>query len=277
MKKVFHGVINDIEYDNVAEYNKALADALKGGGPISVKMTYEDVPDEERKIEQEMEDYDKFVCTHNMLPDFDLDLLTGDNCHDGNLIEAAEHDAFSETHMNQIIKGAEFLRKVGDIDKYVDDVSDILAGTISDIEDNERAKAKIHTALAESAKIQKDLETRLKAESDRQDRLNAQLNICKNAAIILARQQEFYDAIQKRLKGELPVDKVVTREYDSKYGKIPVTSRIAKPDRALAPVEAPEGKPVVKGRELHRETQLTEEQMEKVRKIWHAILGAVTE
>lgn len=276
MKKVFHGVINGIEYDNVAEYNKALADALSGGGPISVKMTYEDVPDEERKIEQEMEDYDKFVCDHNMLPDFDLDLLTGDNCHDSNLIEAAEHDAFSETHMNEILKSAELLHK-GFRDKYVDDVADILACTISDIEDNERAKAKIHTALAESAKIQKDLEARLKTESDRQDRLDAQLNICKNASIILARQQEFYDAIQKRLKGELPAGKAVTREYDSKYGKIPVTSRITKPDRALAPVEAPEGKPVVNGRELGRGIQLTEEQMDVVRKLWHAIIGVATE
>lgn len=213
MKMVFKGVVNDAEYTNVHEYNKALREAIKSGQPVvassSTNSVCEHTPasacDCQKTVTAEQR-YQTLLETRGILPEVDLFEFDGDDARDNPYADRLQQ-LFSRDNAEEIIRIMKNESKevvdiyLKDLAKEIEDVE----GSVKEIKD---IAAEAKDRLANTLDTIEQLENQLDAARKAEDSLRRQDKVCDRALNVLSFMNKYYNHVAWRLthKEEKPDD-----------------------------------------------------------------------
>lgn len=142
-KIVFKGVVNGKEFDNVADYNKAITDAVSTGAELNCST--------ETHYEEDDSDTCGDECTcckkePDMYPSYDPDLMENTVLKDSKNLSINELGNKLAYKLSPCIINAMGKMAVGDLNEYIEDLENCLdslaetAGDIKDITDESSAQ-----------------------------------------------------------------------------------------------------------------------------------------
>ena len=194
MKTVFEGNVNGQVFNNVADYNSALIEALNSGEAVDASSNTYTVEDEVC-----CQDYPQDVEEPDLFPGLDeeqyyMDDMTGDESVDKKIYN--DWKEYLENNYKEVVRFCEDMQLI-DVESYLEDLQEAALDSV--YEDKESTESAIEKMVIEREDLKKKLED-----------LDLNISIMRNASQLNNMFIQYYEQLTKHISDMIAPEPVET-------------------------------------------------------------------